>query len=192
MRGSMPLLCAYVTAAVYRFRDDLTPAQWSTTVQLVGTAMTFAGLLWAYARASNLWARIKDRVRYLIHGPQGQVITPGAFHFEGAVGTPNVWAQLGFAPGLTVQEKFDRIEDFLNGYLRERVVAAEQAVVQLRDDLAAARTASEESANEALNHMRAELARLTEQANRTQVLDLRFAIFGLAVTGVGTCLSYWV
>lgn len=43
-----------------------------------------------------------------------------------------------------------------------------------------------------LSHTRAEIAELALHLDRTQALDLRWAIGGLFVSAIGTLLQYWV
>ena len=174
-------------------------AEWANTVQLFGTVLTFVGLFYAYARASDLRNRMKSRLvrawRVLRRWVSGRgidhTIDANSVISAATVGRPVVWVSLELRRTTSIQDQLDAVETYLNGFITGRIIGAQKAINRLSDELASARTATEASARETLEHIRSEIVGLEKTLNQKQVLDLRLAIAGLVVTGVGIVLNYF-
>jgi hypothetical protein len=64
-------------------------------------------------------------------------------------------------------------------------------VDDLRAEVAAARSQAESEAEKAFSAARAEILELAAGLDRTQTLDLRWAVLGLFISAIGTFLQYW-
>lgn len=75
--------------------------------------------------------------------------------------------------------------------LVERFTSISGRIDEVRHEVKVARTLAESSASKALADIETKIEKLTAKLNKIQKLDLRPAIVGLALSAVGTFLSYW-
>jgi hypothetical protein len=62
---------------------------------------------------------------------------------------------------------------------------------EIKADIEQANSAATEKTNEAYNQAKAEIDKFRTELDRSQALDLRWAIFGLYIASIGVALSYW-
>jgi hypothetical protein len=62
---------------------------------------------------------------------------------------------------------------------------------KLKTDVDRAHAAATQQSTEAYSKAKAEIDRLRRELEQTQVLDLRWAIFGIYMIAIGIALSYW-
>jgi hypothetical protein len=173
---------------------------WATIVQFVGAVVTFGGLGAAYMRArygltvkalaQRAWAFIRRQWAKLLRRPQDQIIKPGGAHSTVQFGTAAV-GQVGFNldTSLTVQEQLERLAQFVNHRSRE-AAQMESMIVALRQEVTKAHQHASDLASKTFAHIETQIQQLTDRLDKTQVLDLRWAIVGLAISAFGIALSY--
>jgi hypothetical protein len=179
---------------------------WSTTLQLVGAVVAFLGFSGAYVRAEcgltlRAWVwqqllrfarRVKllwDRLR---HKPIIIRVQAGAGATMGA-GTPLVAtypSPLVLDQTLPLEQQVAQLADYANK-LQQAVPKLKQEIHRLDGRIDEAQAGASELAEKLLAHLRDAIDQLSKRLNEAQVLDLRWAIFGLAITVVGTLMSYW-
>ncbi|OBB47104.1 hypothetical protein A5752_24650 [Mycobacterium sp. 852002-51961_SCH5331710] len=169
----------------------------SITLQLLGSLLTLFGFLFAYLRASHRGDTVVEQLRRFSHrliGKQPPIAHAGSAHLNVTV-TPNG------AVGLTPLQDLDdlRIQDqvdLLAAYIRDRVNARTAQLYSrlgaLEVEVARAHAAVDERAEEMYQKILKDLGDLRADLDRTQVLDLRTAIFGIYMIAAGVALGYFV
>ncbi len=167
---------------------------WSTTVQLVGTLLTFSGLLYAWERSRRFWShRVWPRIRRLIVKPFTQTILVGG----PARSTAKAYAPYvlrGMAriqPTDSVEEQLRKINEYIETDLPQWLDAAFDQIKTVSRDLRQARTESKTAALEAEDRARRAIRDLERRLDSTQATDLRVAIVGLLITAIGVFIGYW-
>jgi hypothetical protein len=173
---------------------------WATTLQFVGTVIAAGGLLWAYARATRLrdekWPRFRDRLLKLwyalgrkrseITGTIGSTFRPTSANL-GMRGFPPLVRIRSASP----EERLNVLEERVKRLLDQDLPPILKDIDDLKAEVAAARSLAESEAEQALAAARTEIAALEADLDRTQTLDLRWAVLGLSISGIGTFLQYW-
>lgn len=174
---------------------------WATIVQFVGTTITFGGLFTAYLRAkygltvkalvARVWAFVRRQCAKLFRIPQHVIpksgIAQGVTFGFSAVAVGRVGHIVDTS--LSLQDQVSQLAEFVNrrsdelGRSERRLDEVHRAVGQAREN------ASALAAN-ALAHIEVEITQLRRDLDRVQVLDLRWAIAGLAISLVGIMLGY--
>ena len=185
-------LCAAV--ALLTLHCDL--QWWSTTLQFGGALIASLGLGWSYLRASGIWERrwpgikawlwriFRSAVAPQVVGAIGA--TMGLFGFQ-AMG--RVTYNLDHA--LSVEEQIVQLEGFINRVIAQEITPIREDILKLKDAVKEARSLAESKAEEVLIKTRAEIAALALRLDRTQTVDIRWAIVGLFISAIGTGLQYW-
>jgi hypothetical protein len=185
------LTCAAVVVLTYQ--QDL--QWWSTTLQFGGALIASLGLGWSYLRASGIWERRWPSIRAWLwrifridSGPQvvgamGAGMGVFGFHAMGRV-TYNL------DHTRSVEEQIAQLEGFINRVIVQEITPIREDIVKLKDSVKEARTLAESKAREVLIKTRAEIAALALRLDRTQALDIRWAIVGLFISAIGTSLQY--
>jgi hypothetical protein len=175
---------------------------WATTLQLLGAIVAFGGLLWAYIRARYglglwellhlAWERILQWARRLL-GKRGRdvVIRPEPPTISFGMGTPTVLLGFGHLDrNLPIEGQLEQLADAIRN-LESWFKPIRDDLHDLRHEIEDVRTLAESSAQQALAHIETKIKKLTAELNKSQTLDLRWAIGGLFITAVGTFVSYW-
>jgi hypothetical protein len=164
--------------------------------QLIGSTLTFIGLLVAYMRAKHpgdtLAAHIRGFVLRLVckqtskPTPIGQA--SGTYAFRGGV-IPD----RGFRHDrdLDLQAQIDDIVGYLNDDLVREAVAVGGRLDELKAETARTAGLADERSAEAYQKAKAQIDELKRELDRSAALDLRWAIFGLYVATIGVALSWW-
>ncbi|KAA0078801.1 hypothetical protein CIW52_29950 [Mycolicibacterium sp. P9-64] len=202
------LLCwlwavGWVIVAVWLVHDR---HWWANTLQVIGSAVTAAGLFGAYVRSKHQeslpeyarwrWTQfsawVNERWARLLRRPRNVTVHAGAAT-AGVYG----WAPtvvIGHAPFTldktkSFEERLAQVAERVNQLtakqpvIDRRIHALERDVTRIMSDLSAVRS-------EALAHIQSQINDLDKRLNMTQVLDLRWAIIGLLITVLGIALSY--
>lgn len=166
---------------------------WSITVQLVGTLLTFGGLLYAWERARRFWSRsIWPRIQRLLVKPFPQAIRVEGNSSKAAFGDMHVLR--GMAPldrTLPVEEQLRRVEEYIKTDLPQWFNAVFDNIGKVSRELQAAKTDSHTATLAAEAKARKAIRDLEKRLDSTQALDLSVAIVGLFVTAIGVFLGYW-
>ncbi|MED5812923.1 FlxA-like family protein [Mycolicibacterium sp. 050232] len=175
---------------------------WATTLQLVGGIIAAVGFANAYVGAlygtslagqivewgedvaKELWRRLLGKPKLDVRQPQAAPMT-----FTG--GTPGVRVTYNFAfdPDVPADEQFRRIAEHLNA-IGPKIEALDKQIAALSVRINEVATNSQEAADNAIKHIQEQIAGLSAELKRKQVLDLRWAIVGLLITVVGIALGY--
>jgi hypothetical protein len=166
----------------------------SITTQLVGSLLTLFGLLFAYLRASHRGDTVREQLRALGLRLIGR--REIEVHSAQASGTMNI---RGYAygevdlqdwPELPVQEQIDKMADYIRNHVMGNFRQVFDRLEKLKSDVEQAHTAAADKSAEAYNKAKAELDQLRRELEQRQVLDLRWAIFGIYIATIGVALSY--
>jgi hypothetical protein len=173
---------------------------WSTTLQFVGAVVTAGGLAWAWLRASRFrertWPRIVDALRRIYYKVRGAPVISGSMNTTlqpmgatmGLVGhAPRVRIRNG-----SVEERVKVLEQVVDRLIGEDIPPILRDVDDLKSGVEAARALAKTEAANALTKARNAIAELEGELDRTQTLDLRWAIGGLVISAIGTFLQYWI
>ena len=90
---------------------------------------------------------------------------------------------------LPLQEQIKRLAQFANN-LSRGAAELEKQIAALGRDLKKARADTAELERKTWAHIQSQIQSLDERINSVQVLDLRWAIWGLFISFVGTALSF--
>lgn len=153
------------------------------TVELVGTAIAAIGLWNAYSRVRygiGLWQRLK----------RGWLIWPKAGTAEGTYGWRTTGAK-GYAPfaldnTLQVEDQVTQLADYVRK-LKNEIATLDRQVEQVRTQTSAAVS---QALADAKDDTRVQIQSFGSHSDAAQILDLRWASFGLAITAIGILLSY--
>lgn len=169
--------------------------EWTLVVQIVGTSVTGYGLAAAYARAANdqtVWQAFKTWTRRQWGKPETQTITgAGGIPLGEAFGNLTVGSALvthNVDTSQDLQAQILRLADFANEKSRE-IARAEGKITELRTDLDHAKITTSKVERTVLTRLENEIQELRGELKRVQVLDLKPAIVGLAITALGLLLS---
>lgn len=90
---------------------------------------------------------------------------------------------------LPLQEQIKRLAQFANN-LSRGAAELEKQIAAVGRDLKKARADTAELERKTWAHIQSQIQSLDERINSVQVLDLRWAIWGLFISFVGTALSF--
>jgi hypothetical protein len=160
----------------------------ANVVQLIGAVVTFLGLWYAYTRSAHdttpwawLWSTVR-RSKPRVHTGAAQP----SFYSFGTISAE------GYAP-FTLDTALP-IEDQLADYahrLRALFSPVFNDIARLDRDIKSAREHAASVASQALTDANQHLEEFKAGQTRAEVLDLRVAIWGLAITAVGLVLAFW-
>lgn len=159
----------------------------ANTVNLLGAALTFAGLLYAYVRSDlklrawwqRAWARITGRPLPGAHGWAN-----ATFEVEtSATG----WLGYQFSDA---KDRTEQLLQFVNA-LSARIGAAEGRIGDVGRALERARTEAREGDRQTRAEAEAALRQFAADLKQSQVLDLRWAIAGVFFSMFGAVLSFY-
>jgi hypothetical protein len=180
---------------VLTYQQDL--QWWSTTLQFGGALIASLGLGWSYLRASGIWERRWPGIRaWLLRifrigsGPQMVGAMGAGMGLIGFQAMGRVTYNLDHT--LSVEEQITQLEGFINRVIAQEITPIREDIVKLKDSVKEARSLAESKAEEVLIKTRAEIAALALRLDRTQTLDIRWAIVGLFISAIGTGLQYWM
>jgi hypothetical protein len=178
---------------------------WATTLQLVGATVAFGGFSNAYVRAAygesvwrqllvwakqfrgllrRMWARLVGKsIDVVINAPPAGA-SAGMF-----APTVTVSGRVLLNPSLPLDEQIAQLVTFVNN-LAERLPELAEEIGRLDGRIDKVSADAAKAAADALSHMKSGIDKLTGRIERSQVLDLRWAIAGLFITVVGIALSY--
>lgn len=178
---------------------------WATTLQLVGALVTLGGFSSAYVRARygrklweqlRLWARqfdgwLRRMWARLRRKSLNQTIYPSSAGTTEGMGTPTVTVSgyLGVDPNAPLKRQVERLVALVN-QLSDQLDKLQTEVLRLDQRIDHVVSNATKGLEDAIAQIRGEIEQLTARMDRYQVLDLRWAIAGLAITVVGTALSY--
>jgi hypothetical protein len=174
---------------------------WATTLQFVGAVVASLGLLWAWVRAARFreekLPRIRDQVRKLSYalGRRPPQITGNVQVTLQPLGA-NLGLE-GFPPLVrirnpTPEERFTALEDAVDRLIRQDIPPVLKDIKDLKSEIAATRSLAKSEADSVLDDVQERIADLRKDLDRTQTLDVRVAIAGLALSAAGTFLQYYV
>lgn len=168
---------------------------WTLGIQLLGTLVTGYGLAAAYARAAHdetVWQAVRSWVRRQWGKPTTQTITgAGGIPSEGGVGVITIAGGLithNVDTSTDLQTQILRLADFTSARSRE-IARAEDKIAELRTDLDHAKIDASKVERTVLTRLGNDVQQLRGELKRVQVLDLKPAIWGLAITALGLALS---
>jgi hypothetical protein len=150
--------------------------------------------LFAYLRASHRGDTISEQLREFFLRLIGK--RPTEEHSDEALGIITLRASdstevvLPDRPELPVQEQIDMLAAYIRDHVMGNFKAVFERLEQLKVKVEKAQTAAVEKSTEAYNKAAAELQQLRRELDQTQVLDLRWAIFGIYIAVIGVALSY--
>ncbi|MBB5168375.1 hypothetical protein [Mycobacterium sp. AZCC_0083] len=175
---------------VWNWLGEPARKDWATIVQLVGALVTAGGLASTYTRASYglalakavFWAvvlgllltgeefkKFQDELRHRIG------LRTDVAELAGSVVGVEVFA---VDPQIPVEQQVERLAVFANNLAKQLPQMGERLAVLDR------------SFGEVRAETRSWIGKRFDQVDRAQVLDLRWAIFGLVISAAGTALSY--
>jgi hypothetical protein len=180
---------------------------WATPLQLLGASTTFVGFWSAYVRAAHgrnlgaqfrVWAkRFGVRLRLMWYrlrkkpiNAEVHVVAP--FGATGGMGSPTVTASSTFRPNpaLSPEEQFAELVAFVNN-VAGRLPEVEKEIGRLDGRIDGVIADTAKGVADALAHAESVNEQLQARLDLKQVLDLRWAITGLAITVAGILLSYF-
>ena len=197
-RGSLALLSHDLARDCWpHLRPLLARKNCATATQAVGALITFYGLGRVYVRAKYgltiaSWAKrgIKRLWAKLLHRPPEVAVRSGSA--QGTFGLHVVAIGLvthNVDITLSLQEQIKRLAQFVNNRSRE-AADMEKKITDLERELRQARDETSALERKALAHIETQIEQLSDRLDSIQVLDLRWAIWGLFVTFVGTVVSF--
>lgn len=165
----------------------------ANAVQLAGAAVTFLGLWHAYTRSRygvGLWPWIVSKLRR--RGPDQTIHATGiasgeAFGFGSAASGE---APFTLNPAQPVDAQLAQLVDYVR-QLRSLFAQIEQDIHRMDRAIDSTRAYAESAAEHALTEAKTHYLRVEEEQVEADVLDLRIAIVGLAISLVGTVLAFW-
>lgn len=171
---------------------------WATTVQLIGTLLTFGGLLYAWERARRFWTplwklRIWPQIRRLIVKPFHQtMLISGPARSTAKAHAPYVLRGMArIKPTDSVEEQLRKIQEYIETDLPQWFDAAFDQISMVSSNLRQAKTESRTAVLEAETKARKAIRDLEKRLDSAQSLDLSVAIVGLFVTAIGVFMGYW-
>lgn len=179
--------------------DTFDRERWAATIQIFGTMVTALGLAIAYARASQFrqltWQPTMDRLRrmyYTLRGA-GPVITGIEASSLKPITTSG--GREGPAPFVRVrnasaEDRITALEAIVDRLIGEDIPLTWERIKNVKTEVDAARSLAKSEAENALAQAREAIRGLTRDVDRTQTLDLRWAILGLLITAGGMVLGW--
>jgi hypothetical protein len=173
--------------------------RWAATIQIVGTMITALGLTVAYARATRFreraWQPTIDRLRRIsyalfagrpvITGTMGAALQPPTSS-AGREG-PAPFVRLRNA---STEDRIKALEANIDRLIGEDLPSIIERVNDVKADVVAARSLAKSEAENALAKAREAIRDIASNVDRTQTLDLRWAILGLLITAGGMVLGW--
>lgn len=174
-------LVAWITVA-----DDNDMKVIANTVNLGGTLLTFAGLSYAYLRANSqirawfqrMWARLTGKP--IIHRVDANSVV-------------NIDSTATLTLGFGFNDADDRTEQLLGfvNRLSAMISAAEERIHDLGKAVEHAKAEARSGDDQTRAEAEAALRQFSQDLNKSQVLDLRWAIAGVFFSTFGAVLSFW-
>jgi hypothetical protein len=173
----------------------------ATIIQLVGAVVTFGGLWTAWLRARHgvtiaglamqLWDWILKQFAKLFGWPRPMVVQPGGAHLKlYAETTAGGFVTFNVISSMSTEENLERLAQFVNNLSGKTIPQIERHIVNLRSDINKTRTHASDLASQTVAHFQERIDSLQQELDNKQVLDLRWAIYGLLITVIGIALSY--
>lgn len=201
-KGSLAQWSQSLADSVWHWLRSLSRKDWATNVQLLGAVVTFWGLWTAWLRAKHRetpWSlvkrvgtRIAERVAGMFGRPRGVVVGVSAASLIGIGSTASAFLTFNIDNSVSTAENLERLADFVNRLSGNTILQLEQQIVTLRDDIKEARAHASDLASKTLTHIEQQIDYLQQELDTKQVLDLKWAIWGLFITvggiawGLGT------
>ena len=154
------------------------------TVELVGTAVATVGLWNAYSRsryAIGLWQRLMHG--WLIWPKAGTGTAAGMYGWRV---TAKGYAPFALDNTLQVEDQVAQLADYVRK-LKSEIAQLDHEVEQVRTQASAAVS---QALAKAKDDARDQIQSLGSRIDAAQVVDLRWASGGLAITAIGILLSY--
>ena len=154
--------------------------------------VAFYGLGRAYIRAKydiTVTAWILWRV--FRRKPRGKdiLISPGSAFIGIGTLSATAYAQIVLDPKLKLRDQIKQLAVFVNNRSQE-AAERDKRITDFGRELRRAQVATTELKRAMLDYMETQIQALDNKINRTQVLDLTWAIRGLLISAVGTLLSF--
>ncbi len=167
----------------------------SIATQFVGSLLAFLGLLFAYLRARHRGDTAREQLREFGLRLIGRRRIDRHSVDASATATLRAYAYaevvLQDRPELPTQEQIDNLAAYIRDHVMGNFKQIFERLDRLKSDVDRAHNAAAEKSAEAYDKAKAELEQLRRELDRTQVLDLRWAIFGIYIATIGVALSYW-
>jgi hypothetical protein len=162
----------------------------STSVQLLGTAVTGYGLLYAYGRAKGLPAQIRQWWARIRRKPRNIAIDAQPMKIRVEMGVPDVYIEFKLDQDAEVGDQLAQLEDYVRE-LRKMFGQVSAAIARLDKAIERAKTHADDAAAEALADAKAELKRFGDRLDHLQATDLRLAAAGAFIMALGYALSFF-
>lgn len=169
------------------------------TIQILGTVITAIGLAVAYVRASQFqrrrWQPTMDRLRriyYAVRGGGPAISGAMAPSFQPMTASAG---REGPAPFITLrnasaEERIAALEAIVNRLIGDDLPSIIGRIAEVKEEVAGVRSLAKSQAANALTEARKSIASVVSNVDRTQTLDLRWAILGLLITAGGMALGW--
>ncbi len=166
----------------------------ANTVNLGGAALTFAGLSYAYIRSDvhlrewfrTQWRRLTGHHVVINVDAASMVLIGGSAHLQVIYG----FADESDDPIERLHARTERLLQIVND-LSDELTKAEVRIHDLDNALEQARIEAREGDQRTRADAEAAIDRFAQRLNRSQVLDLRWAIAGVFFSMFGAVLSFY-
>jgi hypothetical protein len=163
----------------------------ANVVQLVGAVVTLLGLWYAYTRSAHdgspwvwLWSKVRrSNPRVQTGAAQPSLYSFGTLSAEG-------YAPFTLDTAQPIEDQLTQLADYARS-LRSLFSPVFQDIARLDRDIKAAHEHAASVASQALTDATQHLEEFKADQTRAEVLDLRVAIWGLAITAAGLVLAFW-
>lgn len=173
--------------------------RWASTVQIVGTMTTAIGLAVAYLRTTRFrerrWRPAVDRMRRIYYELRGggPIVTGTAAMPLKPMSTSA--GREGPAPFVRVrnasaEERIRALEAIIDRLIGEDIPSIIERIKDMKPEIDAARSLAKSESDKALTEAQKAIKGLARDVDRTQTLDLRWAILGLLITAGGMVLGW--
>ncbi|ORW32768.1 hypothetical protein AWB91_09790 [Mycobacterium paraense] len=135
---------------------------------------------------AGLLKLLRKWIRRLICGPGPTVIPAESAPPTFTPGIPIVYKTYPINKNLTTKENLQNLADLVNEYIPK----FETDLTALRIEITQVRAHASDLAADTRQHLQDQIAEPRRDIDAKQVLDLRWTIVGLVVTGLGIVLSY--
>jgi hypothetical protein len=168
-----------------QWRPHLSRKNCATVVVMVGSFIAFYGLLRAYVR-SKYDQTIFEWIFYKRRWGDITIVPATAIGHLELSGMAH--ATFTLDPKQTVREQLKALAQFVNDRSAE-TDGLQKALTEIGREIRKLRTEASELERKTLEHIESRIDQLDSKINRTQVLDLTLAIWGLFITTIGIALG---
>ena len=167
----------------------------SISAQLFGSLLTLFGLLFAYLQVSNrgktVPAQLREFFLTLIGRHQPNVHSIECAATVTASCSVDLQVVLRDLRELPVQEQIDKLAHYIRNHVTEDHGQLLHRLKELQSVVEKAHSAAFEQSKMAYKKSSDDLQQFGREQDQQQVLELRWAIFGIYIMTIGTVLSYW-